>query len=110
MKTLKLLVICLLFISVYSCSKDDDSSEEDIMQQVENFVTPDLIETLEQLGYNFNDGEDSPDIEGQFYYSTVVLQSTNIEGDSPVGSVFNDLEVNFSNLNPVCKTWYYCRR
>ncbi len=42
MKTLKLFAICLLFVSVYSCSKDDDSSEEyDIRQHVEDFITPD---------------------------------------------------------------------
>ncbi len=102
MKTLKLCIVCLLLISFYSCSKDDDSSneKETIQQQVENFVTPDLIQTLEELGYNFNDGEDSPNIEGVFLYSTVVLEASNIPNDSPIGSSFFNLEVDFSELNP----------
>ncbi len=72
MKTLKLFAICLLFVSVYSCSKDDDSSDEDdVRQHVENFITPELIQSLEGLGFNFIEDEDSPDISGDFSYGLV---------------------------------------
>lgn len=100
MKTLKLFAICLLFVSIASCSKDDDSNDDDIRQQVENFVTPDLIQSLEELGFNFNDGDDSPDISGDFLYSVITLKATNILNDSPIGTAFPNIEFQFSNLNP----------
>ncbi|MCX7548318.1 hypothetical protein OS188_10180 [Xanthomarina sp. F1114] len=100
MKTLKLFVVCLLFLSICSCSKDDDSNEDDIKQQVENFVTPELIQTLQELGFNFNDGEDTPNIEGRFYYDPNELAASNVPNDNPIGSVFISLEVEFSELKP----------
>lgn len=100
MKHLKPILIAFLIITTLSCSKDDDSQDDDIRQLVENFVTPDLIQTLEELGFNFNDGEEQPDISGSFLFNPVLLEASNIPNDSPVGTLFSDLTTQFSELNP----------
>ncbi|WP_218841876.1 hypothetical protein [Winogradskyella ursingii] len=102
MKSIKFLGFFLLLVLSFSCSKDDDNSsdEEDIRQQVENFVTADLIATLEELGFNFNDGEDSPNIEGKFLYEPIVLLATNVPEDFAIGTQFLNFEAEFSNLIP----------
>jgi len=90
-------VVLVLLIFCFACS-DDDAQEEviSIEQQVENFVTPRLIESLETLGFVFRDGEDTPNIEGHFLSSPVVLVGTNIPDDSSeIGDTFVDISFNF---------------
>lgn len=108
MKHLKFIALSVVLMSTFSCSKDDDSNPqetEDIRQLVENFVTPDLIATLQQLGYTFRDGDEQPDINGTFFYSNHVLTATNIEDDSPIGTAFATSTFTFSNLNPESRTF-----
>ncbi len=65
MKTVKFLLLSILLITTFSCSKNDDSpseQEEDVQLLVENFVTPELIATLQQLGFTFRDGIEQPNI------------------------------------------------
>lgn len=101
MKTLKLCIVFLLFASIYSCSNDDNSSsdDEDIRQQVENFVTPDLVDTLNDLGFNFNNGEDTPNIEGRFSFNPRILGGTNIE-DDVLGNSYVEFIADLSNIDP----------
>jgi len=110
MKHLLKFSVLLIALSVFvGCNKDDDSSneddDEDIAQLVENFVTPELLQSLTDLGYDFNDGQDTPDIAGTFLFSTTVLSATNIESDFAPGSLFNDVTMAISNLNPEARTF-----
>ncbi|WP_033960605.1 hypothetical protein [Psychroserpens jangbogonensis] len=111
MKHLKFIFLSLLIISTISCSKDDDSSEDDeddIQQLVENFVTPDLIATLVELGYTFRDGNDTPNISGNFLYTPHAFKSSNIPGDLfEIGYLFSDNTYEFSNLNPENRTFTF---
>ncbi|MEZ4856165.1 MAG: hypothetical protein R2812_06800 [Gelidibacter sp.] len=108
MKHLKFIMIAIFIATTASCSKDDsDKQPKDINQLVENFVTPSLKTSLEQLGFNFNDGVDQPDISGTFFYSTHVLQATNIEDDDPIGTEFVTSTFTFSNLNPENRTFSF---
>ena len=109
MKHLKIIMIAVIISSfTFSCSNDDSNeSEEDIQQLVKNFVTPNLIASLQQLGYNFNDGNDQPDISGTFYYSKHRLVASNVENDSPAGTEFTTSTFTFSNLNPTKRTFSF---
>lgn len=112
MKHLFKFSMLLIILSVFvGCNKDDDSSndddEEDIEQLVENFATPELIASLTDLGFDFNDGQDTPDISGTFTFSNVILVSSNVENDAPAGTRFNDNTVQFSNLNPEERTFTF---
>jgi len=108
MKHLKFLLVPLFVFLIFSCSSDDDSSEKDDIQQlVENFVTPDLISTLEELGFTFRDGVENPNISGTFLYSTHVLESTTLGNDAMPGTQFADNIFTFSNLNPEARTFTF---
>ena len=105
-------LIALAFISLtlFSCSKDDDSNdqeEETIQQQVENFLTTDTKNSLAQLGFIFRDGDDQPDISGEFLYQILKLDGTNIPDDYATGTTFYPTTVNFSDLNPQNKTFSF---
>lgn len=106
MNRLKFLVFALILITL-SCSSDDDNPQtEDIQQLVENFVTPELIQSLTDLGFTFRDGLEHPDISGDFLYTPVEMVSTNIVGDEDlVGQIFNDISFDISNLNPQARTF-----
>ncbi|MFC7356267.1 hypothetical protein ACFQO1_01095 [Jejudonia soesokkakensis] len=110
MKRFKFSILLLALTVLISCSKDDNSDDmddEDIQQLVENFVTPDLLQSLRDLGFNFNDGQDSPDISGAFLFSNTILGASNIQGDAAVGTQFNDATFMFSNLNPEQRTFTF---
>ena len=109
MKHLKIISLAFIVLSTsFSCSKDDSNEpEEDIQQLVKNFVTPNLIASLKQLGYNFNDGNEQPDISGTFYYSKHILVASNVEDDSAAGTEFTTSTFTFSNLNPQKRTFSF---
>ncbi len=108
MKHLKILSLALILTTTFSCNKDDsDDQQEDIDQLVENFVTPNLIASLQQLGFNFNDGDEQPDISGTFQYSTHIMQATNVENDAAIGTAFATNTFTFSNLNPENRTFSF---
>lgn len=108
MKHLKFIALAFIFSTIFSCNKDDsDDQQESIDQLVENFVTPNLIASLQQLGFNFNDGNDQPDIFGTFLFSTHLLEATNIENDASIGTAFATSTFTFSNLNPENRTFSF---
>lgn len=109
MKHLKTITLaCIILLTSVSCSNDDsDESEEDVQQLVKNFVTPNLIASLKELGYNFYDGNDQPDISGTFYYSKHVLVASNVEKDVAAGTEFTTSTLTFSNLNPQKRTFSF---
>ena len=112
MKSLKIFCLSLVFLTSFSCDKDDDSApglgeNEDIQQLVENFVTPHLIATLRQLGFTFRDGNEQPDISGSFAFDVHKLKATNIEDDFTVGTNFFTTTLTFSNLNPGNRTFAF---
>ena len=94
-----LVFTCLV---IFNCSEDDsEDNPQDltVQQQVENFVTPELIQSLQNLGFTFRDGDETPDISGDFKFTPFELKATNVENDSPLGTIFNDTNISFSNLN-----------
>ncbi len=110
MKSFKILLLSLILVTSFACDKDDDSNTDlddgdDIQQLVENFVTPDLIATLKQLGFTFRDGKEQPDISGAFKFKVHKLKATNIEGDFAVGTNFFTTTLMFSDLNGENRTF-----
>ena len=105
MKTLKFYFAIILLISTSACSNDDDSNNRSIEQQVENFVTPDLISALDDLGFIFRDGEETPNLVGDFLMSTSTLSATNILDDGfQTGTTFPDVSYNIISQNNNTRT------
>lgn len=112
MKSLKLLIsIAFICLTLFACSKDDDSNDqnedENIQQLVENFLTTDTKNSLAQLGFIFRDGDDQPDISGEFLYQIMTLSASNVPDDYPIGTTFFPTTVEFSNLNPQNRTFSF---
>lgn len=97
MKTIKKLTVLFTLISVLSissCKKDKDftGSREDI----ESFLGSDVVEAMDDIGFNMNYGENPPQIEGQFLISPADLLSSTVP-DDPETHRFNDLKAIFKN-------------
>lgn len=99
------LFVVLLLSVMLACSSDDDGNGDvgsdgfdGSIESVEEFYTPELVSSLEDLGFNINEGGSPPNIEGTYLSSPLVLEASTVPGD-PEGSTFNDFTSTFSNLN-----------
>lgn len=108
MKIVKHFLVLGLVLASLSCGDDDDNATEEltIEEQVENFVTPDLLAALEELGFIFRDGADTPDLTGEYLMSTVILNSSNIPDEAfDIGDVFIDYELRFLGQDNAARTF-----
>lgn len=86
-----------------------DSNEEDgttmisTLQDVERFYTPELVDSLETLGFLFRLGDTPPIIEGAYQVTPFVLQASLVPTDS-IGSQFADQIITFSNQDNTALT------
>ena len=63
-------------------------------------VTQDQINSMEQLGFNFNDGDQPPFIEGSFVYDPAILLASNRPDEGlNIGDTVNSVLLTFSNQN-----------
>lgn len=102
MKKCNYILALMVLLLLTACNNDDDAQEEQmsVEQQIENFVTPELLESLEDLGFVFRDGDEIPDIMGNFLISPNELLSTNVPNDfSQPGQLFGDLSINVISQN-----------
>ena len=103
MKSLKLLATFLLLIFTCSCSDDDGDSPtetlEEIQQQIQNFVSQDILDTLDELGFVFREGTDTPNISGSFSFSPHILIGDNIDDNFDIGDQFENTNYSISNIN-----------
>ena len=104
MKTIKSLFVCLFIVSIISCSKDDDGGNSNpngfdgSVSAIEDYFSPAALEALIELGFQLNQGNNPPNIEGTFHVSPYILENSSVPGDY-VGQLFADLEATFSEQN-----------
>lgn len=96
--------IYLLVITfvLFSCSKDDDNNNQSqigSIADIKNWANPEIIDAVENLGFTINEGDNPPNIEGEYQINPRILFATNIEGDWPLGSTFYKINMTFSNQN-----------
>lgn len=80
-----------------ACTKDD--VKDPSLQEIHDFLTPEVVDAMEDMGFNINLGETPPDVEGSYLASPIILLDSTVEGDSPAGTEFPDWEFTFSNQN-----------
>jgi hypothetical protein len=92
------------------CGGDDDKPQVQPIpvfngthESIEAYVTPELLETMEGLGLQINEGSTPPAVSGEFLDSVNVLQASNIAGSVP-GSVFADTYFKFEHQNLLANT------
>jgi hypothetical protein len=87
------LVLGILFSS---CQDEEDPDQfEGSLEEIEEFLTPELTEIMTNLGLEINTGNTPPNIEGS-YLAEALLLSSNVVGDK-VGSRFSDAVLKFEN-------------
>ncbi|HET8886862.1 MAG TPA: hypothetical protein VFM70_10975 [Salinimicrobium sp.] len=100
MKQIKLiLAFVLVILTVVSCSKDEDSgSFNGSRNAIEDYVTSDLLETMENMGLHVNPGDNPPMVQGSYRIEPCKLIATSVPSDNE-GSVFNPVTFELTNLN-----------
>lgn len=107
--TFRLLVAIIAIIfaaSTTSCKKNDKiivpilpiDSTVGLPQAVRNLVPDSIIQKLKDLGMPINEGIAPPNINGIYLASPWILSASNFD-DYPVGYVFTDLKIKFTNQN-----------
>ncbi|MDO5969207.1 hypothetical protein Q4Q35_05245 [Flavivirga aquimarina] len=100
MKT-KLIFTLLALTILFNCSKSDDNQDDVFEGSIEDiiaFYNEDLIDALEDLGFDINTGNAPPNLEGTFLFSPLILEASTVSGDIP-GHLFSDYLATFSNQN-----------
>jgi hypothetical protein len=103
---MKRLLFVLLTVSpflLFNCSNNDDDNNQDegfdgSIEDIRDFYNDDLVDALEDLGFNLNTGNNPPNIEGVYFLSPLLLEASSVTGDI-VGMPFNDYTITFSNQN-----------
>lgn len=92
----KIILIGALIFLLCSCESEEEESNTGI-EVAENFLTPEAVNALRDMGFPFYGGENPPVIEGT-YIAELVLQETSVPNDAATpGMRFPDWKVKFSN-------------
>lgn len=91
--------ILLLNLFLTGCGEDEGPNDQfsGTIQSIEEFLTPELTETMKELGMEFHTGNTPPNIEGD-YLAIPILEGTNISYDL-IGSQFFDAVFSFREQN-----------
>ena len=94
----KLLLLFIIVVAFNSCTSDDDAlnPRDGSLDSVANFLSEDLLNTLQNLGFEINTGRTPPNIEGEFLISDFELFASDVEADV-IGTIFSDYTTIFSN-------------
>lgn len=94
LKITKILITSFCIFSILSCGEDEVDPS---IRQVEDFLTPEAVKALEDLGFDVFPGDNPPLIEGT-YLAEHVLRNTSVPDDPSVpGDRFDDVTITFSD-------------
>ncbi len=97
---IKFTLLALVSLLVCSCKSDDDGlvGFDGSLRSIEDFYSPELLDALENLGFQINPGNTPPNLQGSFIFSPLRLENSSVPTDSP-GDLFNDYLATFKNQN-----------
>ena len=97
-------VLLLSILGILSCSKSDDNtvsnepSFQGTLSDIEEYYTPELVESLQNLGFIFNLGNAPGNVEGVYEISPLVIQASTT-GIDIIGEGLADQIITLSNQN-----------
>ena len=96
--------MALVLTAFLSCSKSDDSGSalvdpNGLTRDINEIVPDSLLDAIKKLGMPVNTGGSPPNLQGAYFLSPFILDSTNIPNDYPIGKQFADYYLNFTNQN-----------
>ncbi|RRO24323.1 hypothetical protein [Flavobacteriaceae bacterium 14752] len=80
-----------------SCESEGDNPTNADLQEIEQFLTPETVQALENIGFNINPGDNPPTIEGTYYAEHILLSTTVPDDPQSPGDTFLDVTTTFSN-------------
>src|SRR5690606_41951598 len=98
MKTYSRVIFALMLETVFSsCQKEEEPDPKftGSLDEIEEFLTPELTQIMLDLGLEINTGNTPPNIEGS-YLGEVLLMDSNVPGDK-IGNRFSDVVMKFEN-------------
>ena len=108
MLNLRIILVATLFSSLcfVACQKDDGGSSpqgnENFSQDINEFVSQDIIDTLREHGMIIHEGKKPPDLEGVYYAAPFVLKSSAVPSDTSAdveGERFGDMKLRLREQN-----------
>ena len=103
MKALKLTyLLAAIIVTISSCSKNDNVVDEinkvEIQKkQIQDVIPAQYLDSLKKLGLVINTGLNPVNVEGYYAINPLILQSTNITKDFPIGYRFTDARLSLSS-------------
>ena len=97
-------ILLLSILGMLSCSKSDDNtvsnepSFQGTLSDIEEYYTPELVESLQNLGFIFNLGNTPGNVEGVYEISPSVIQASTTGIDN-IGERLADQTITLSNQN-----------
>src|SRR4030042_5346743 len=85
-----MMILSVLFLGLASCEKDDKEKEDELSEDIQNFVPDETLEHIIDMGMVINKGTDPPDMEGEYLASPYELVGTTVSGDWWLGTIFAD--------------------
>lgn len=93
--TFKYFSLVLLFV-LFSCSEDDGETSAS-RQEINDFLNPEVVSAMEDLGFNVYTGDNPPNVEATFL-AELVMMETSVPGDAATsGTRFPNWKVRFSD-------------
>ena len=107
MKTKTLFIYLCATLLLFHCKSDDDNGGFDgSLRSIEDFYNEDVVEALDDLGFNINTGNTPPNLEGTYLISPYELKASTVESDV-IGRIFANNLISFSNQNNASLTVDY---
>jgi hypothetical protein len=100
---MKKIILTLFILSLIfnSCSSNDDSDNSTFngsLEDIREYYNEDLVDALNDLGFNINTGNTPPNVEGVYFVSPLILQASSVASDI-IGARFNDYTITLTNQN-----------
>lgn len=82
-----------------------DRQFDGTVSSVETIYTPEQLDAIQQLGLTLNLGDSPPNIEGNYFFSPVILQASSVPNEpTDIGSEINDASFSVTNQNTTTLT------
>ncbi len=97
MKKITLISYVSILLICFSCSSDDDSTNDTFAgteTDLEDFFSEEVVDALIALDFTINEGGSPPNLQGTYFASPMILTDTNVPSDV-IGSKFVDLQFTF---------------
>lgn len=85
---INVLTVLALVFTFMSCSTDEDEGFDGSHASIENYIGADIVNKMEDFGFQFNPGDNPPDVTGKFYADYLKILESDVPSDEPGNGVY----------------------